>query len=107
MVYGPLDSYQKSGKTNDPILRKVQKTSFWAILGPNLPKKKFFQTVYGPLDSYQKSGKTNDPISRNVEKTSFLGHFGPKLTHKFFFRKSASGRFESLLIFIFLKKKIK
>ena len=45
MVYDPLDSYQKSEKTNDPILRKVQKTSFWAILGPNLPKKFFFQKM--------------------------------------------------------------
>ena len=44
MVYGSLDSYQKSGKTNDPISRKVKKPHFWATPGPNWPTN-FFSKI--------------------------------------------------------------
>ena len=42
MVYGPLDSFRKSGKTNDPKLRKVKKNSFLGYFGPKFAQKNYF-----------------------------------------------------------------
>ena len=44
-VYGLLDSYQKSGKTNDPISRNVEKTSFLGPFWPKFTQIDFFSKI--------------------------------------------------------------
>ena len=105
------ESYQKSGKTNDPISRKIKKPHFWAILGLNLPNffKKIicsvaYRMVYGPLDSFRKSGKTNDPKLRKVKKTHFWAILGPNLPKKILFQKIICGTSNGQWSFRFIPK---
>jgi hypothetical protein len=75
--YTPLTSCKKSEKSNEAILRKIPKTSFWARFGPFWPKNgqmDFFlknraPSVFytcGPLTSCKNSEKTNEPILRKA-----------------------------------------
>ena len=80
-----LSSYTIYGKTNEPNLRKWQKTYSWAKFWPKFGLPIFFPWILPllgvinccKLSLYAISRKNNDPNSRKWWKTSFWAWFSP------------------------------
>ena len=85
IIFGPdwpnfnsTSLHKKSGKTNEQIFHKVQKTLlFWKIFSSQL-------VHFNSTSLHKISGKTNQQIFHKVQKTLFLGIFGPKLAKTHF-----------------------
>ena len=99
-----LSLYEISRKTNEPNLRKWQKTSFWTWLWPlcwKFGSRNFFSWVLPllnvrhccKLSLHAISKKTNELNVRKLQKTKFWVRFWPIWSQfglPFFFQKSGS-----------------